>query len=202
MRTKLMALVGIALCLGGAVAIGAARVPQAGRGAATGPCDRACLQGFVEQYLEAWVARDPKRLAVANPERRERRERRLHQHRPHLQQRELAGLHAARQTRHHRYLRRNGLKRWVPRILSFANRFPLPNGCRERISSALPTCTSAACSRTMGWGNTLLPKTAIDSRMQRNQRTSLHPLDRPGRIPERRIRTPRNGVVWSSSSPD
>ncbi|HZI51847.1 MAG TPA: hypothetical protein VFE29_08480, partial [Terriglobia bacterium] len=65
MRTKLMALVGIALCLGGAVAIGAARVPQAGRGAATGPCDRACLQGFVEQYLEAWVARDPKRLPLA-----------------------------------------------------------------------------------------------------------------------------------------
>ena len=26
---------------------------------------RACLQGFVEQYLDAWIARDPKRLPLA-----------------------------------------------------------------------------------------------------------------------------------------
>jgi len=38
---------------------------QAGRSAATGACDRACLQGFVEQYLDAWVARDPTRLPLA-----------------------------------------------------------------------------------------------------------------------------------------
>jgi hypothetical protein len=37
---------------------------QARRGANTGPCDRACLQGFVEQYLDAWIARDPKRLPL------------------------------------------------------------------------------------------------------------------------------------------
>ncbi|HET9219524.1 MAG TPA: hypothetical protein VFR18_21250 [Terriglobia bacterium] len=66
MRTKLMALVGAALCLGFPAAIGAGEGPQAGRGAAgTGSCDRACLQGFVDQYLDAWVARDPKRLPLA-----------------------------------------------------------------------------------------------------------------------------------------
>jgi hypothetical protein len=37
---------------------------QAGRGAG-GPCDRACLQGFVEQYLDAWIARDPAPLPLA-----------------------------------------------------------------------------------------------------------------------------------------
>src|SRR5688572_12077532 len=66
MRTKLMALVGVALCLGFPVAIGAGEAPQAGRGAGTGACDRACLQGFVDQYLDAWVARDPKRLPLAS----------------------------------------------------------------------------------------------------------------------------------------
>jgi len=37
---------------------------QAGRGTG-GTCDRACLQGFVEQYLDAWVARHPTRLPLA-----------------------------------------------------------------------------------------------------------------------------------------
>jgi hypothetical protein len=37
---------------------------QPGRGA-TVPCDRGCLQNFAEQYLDAWVARDPKRLPLA-----------------------------------------------------------------------------------------------------------------------------------------
>ena len=31
---------------------------------ATGPCDRACLVGFIDQYLDALVAQDPKRLSV------------------------------------------------------------------------------------------------------------------------------------------
>jgi hypothetical protein len=33
--------------------------------AGTGVCDRACLAGFVDQYLEALVAQDPKRLPLA-----------------------------------------------------------------------------------------------------------------------------------------
>jgi len=31
---------------------------------ATGPCDRTCLVGFIDQYLDALVAQDPKRLSV------------------------------------------------------------------------------------------------------------------------------------------
>ena len=31
---------------------------------AQGPCDRACLEGFVNQYLEALVAHDPTRLQM------------------------------------------------------------------------------------------------------------------------------------------
>src|SRR6185369_7479653 len=38
---------------------------QAGQAAATGACGRACLQLFVEQYLDAWVARDATRLPLA-----------------------------------------------------------------------------------------------------------------------------------------
>jgi hypothetical protein len=64
MRTKLMAFVGMALFLGGVAAIDAGEAGQTRGG--TGPCDRACLQGFVDQYLEAWVARDPKRLPLAS----------------------------------------------------------------------------------------------------------------------------------------
>src|SRR3954471_15726847 len=33
--------------------------------AAAGGCDRACLVGFIDQYLDALVAQDPKRLPVA-----------------------------------------------------------------------------------------------------------------------------------------
>ncbi len=32
---------------------------------AQGNCDRACLEGFVDTYLDAWVARDPKKLPLA-----------------------------------------------------------------------------------------------------------------------------------------
>jgi hypothetical protein len=31
----------------------------------SGPCDRACLEGFVEQYLDAAIAHDPKLLPLA-----------------------------------------------------------------------------------------------------------------------------------------
>src|SRR5580765_1653013 len=50
---------GLMLWSGGSMQAG-----QAGR-AAGGACDRACLQGFVEQYLDAWIARDPARLPLA-----------------------------------------------------------------------------------------------------------------------------------------
>jgi hypothetical protein len=63
MRRRLLAFVGASLFLWGIVVIGAEQ-GQPGRGAAV-PCDRACLQSFAEQYLDAWVARDPKRLSVA-----------------------------------------------------------------------------------------------------------------------------------------
>jgi hypothetical protein len=39
--------------------------PPFGRGPA-GPCDRTCLEGFVNQYLEALVAHDPKKLPLAD----------------------------------------------------------------------------------------------------------------------------------------
>jgi hypothetical protein len=32
---------------------------------AQGNCDRACLEGFVDTYLDAWIARDPKKLPLA-----------------------------------------------------------------------------------------------------------------------------------------
>lgn len=35
-----------------------------GRGPAAGPCDRACLEGFINHYLEALVAHAPSRLPV------------------------------------------------------------------------------------------------------------------------------------------
>ncbi|MGH9592719.1 MAG: hypothetical protein ACRD5L_06485, partial [Bryobacteraceae bacterium] len=43
---------------------GAAFAQPPGRGGPPGPCDRACLEGFVNQYLEALVAHDPKRLPL------------------------------------------------------------------------------------------------------------------------------------------
>jgi hypothetical protein len=41
-----------------------AAMPQGNRGG-SGPCDRACLEGFVDQYLDALIAHDPKRLPLA-----------------------------------------------------------------------------------------------------------------------------------------
>ena len=60
MRTRLVMFVSVVLFIGGAIELNAAQVGSA----ASGPCDRACLQGFVEQHLDAWVARDPKRLPL------------------------------------------------------------------------------------------------------------------------------------------
>ena len=62
MRRTVACLVGagLMLCSGGPIQAG-----QVARGAATEPCERACLQGFVEQYLDAWVARDHTRLPLA-----------------------------------------------------------------------------------------------------------------------------------------
>ncbi|HUA01319.1 MAG TPA: hypothetical protein VMB02_13380 [Candidatus Aquilonibacter sp.] len=62
---------GIGLIGAFALAIGAS--PTVARGAAKAaqesvspaPCDRACLNGFVDQYLDALVAHDPSRLTVA-----------------------------------------------------------------------------------------------------------------------------------------
>jgi hypothetical protein len=62
MRTKRLAFLLAAVLLSGVVALA---VGQAARGTATGSCDRACLQGFVDQYLDAWIARDPKRAPLA-----------------------------------------------------------------------------------------------------------------------------------------
>jgi hypothetical protein len=59
MRTKCVVFVGLILVLSGVLAA------QGGRGQATGPCDRACLEGFVDTYLDAWIARDPKRMPLA-----------------------------------------------------------------------------------------------------------------------------------------
>jgi hypothetical protein len=42
----------------------AGQTPARG-GAATGPCDRACLEGFIDRYLDAMAARDPKQLPLA-----------------------------------------------------------------------------------------------------------------------------------------
>jgi hypothetical protein len=50
---------GILLC-GGIVAIA-----QQNNTRGSGPCDRACLEGFVDQYLDAVIAHDPKRLPLA-----------------------------------------------------------------------------------------------------------------------------------------
>jgi hypothetical protein len=46
-----------------AVSILGGQTPARG-GAAAGPCDRICLEGFVDQYLDALAARDPKRLPL------------------------------------------------------------------------------------------------------------------------------------------
>jgi hypothetical protein len=38
--------------------------PSAAQAAASSPCDRSCLNGFVDQYIDALVAHDPSRLVV------------------------------------------------------------------------------------------------------------------------------------------
>jgi hypothetical protein len=35
------------------------------RGGASAPCDRACLEGFVDRFLDAFVQHDPRRLPLA-----------------------------------------------------------------------------------------------------------------------------------------
>lgn len=62
MRIRLMTF-GVGLFLCGMVVIGAGQGRPAP--AVASPCDRGCLQGFAEQYLDAWIARDPKRLTLA-----------------------------------------------------------------------------------------------------------------------------------------
>jgi hypothetical protein len=62
MRMRAVMVLGLVTLLCGVVAVQAG---QGGRGATGGPCDRACLEGFADQYLDAWVARDPKRAPLA-----------------------------------------------------------------------------------------------------------------------------------------
>ncbi len=59
-RLARLAGLGILLC-GGIVAIA-----QQNNTRGSGPCDRACLEGFVDQYLDAVIAHDPKRLPLAS----------------------------------------------------------------------------------------------------------------------------------------
>jgi hypothetical protein len=48
-----------------ALALGMAAIaPQRAKAASAATCDRACLEGFVDQYLDALVAHDPGRLPV------------------------------------------------------------------------------------------------------------------------------------------
>ena len=63
MRMKWVASIGVAVLLFAIVPVEAGQ--RGGRGAAGGACDRACLQGFVDRYLDAWIARDPKQLPLA-----------------------------------------------------------------------------------------------------------------------------------------
>jgi hypothetical protein len=56
----------LTLLLASGALLGAAlltAMPQGNRG--SGPCDRTCLEGFVDQYLDALIAHDPKRLPLA-----------------------------------------------------------------------------------------------------------------------------------------
>jgi hypothetical protein len=58
MQRRLLTAVASALLMAGMLS-----AQPYGRGA-QGPCDRACLEGFINQYLEALVAHDPTRLQV------------------------------------------------------------------------------------------------------------------------------------------
>ena len=63
---KITSIVVAGLLLAGACAISILAVPTPQRGGATaGSCDRACLEGFVDRYLDALAARDPKKLPLA-----------------------------------------------------------------------------------------------------------------------------------------
>jgi hypothetical protein len=66
MRTKWLVSVGLSLVSCGMLAAPAPQggLGQGGRGA-QGACDRACLEGFVDTYLDAWIARDPRRMPLA-----------------------------------------------------------------------------------------------------------------------------------------
>jgi hypothetical protein len=48
-----------------AIAAGASSVAERAAGAAPVACDRACLEGFVDRYIEALVAHDPTKIPVA-----------------------------------------------------------------------------------------------------------------------------------------
>jgi len=56
MRAKVFPITGLLVLLSGLRAVPPAQ--------AQGTCDRACLEGFVDTYLDAWIARDPKKLPV------------------------------------------------------------------------------------------------------------------------------------------
>src|SRR5262245_48810002 len=57
---KIASFLGLTILLG-VVALAVAQNNPAG----SGPCDRACLEGFVDRYLDAVIAHDPKRLPLA-----------------------------------------------------------------------------------------------------------------------------------------
>src|SRR5882672_8675057 len=63
---KITSIVTIGVLLAGvcAISILAGQTPARG-GAATEPCDRACMEGFLDRYLDALAARDPKQLPLA-----------------------------------------------------------------------------------------------------------------------------------------
>jgi hypothetical protein len=58
MRTQLLLIVALSIaCTAG--------LAGQGSGAASGPCDRTCLEGFVDQFFDAFVRHDPRRLPLA-----------------------------------------------------------------------------------------------------------------------------------------
>src|ERR1039458_5792464 len=65
MRGKFFIAVGTCVLLFGALAAPSVRTAAAGSDRSSSACDRACLNGFVDQYLAALVARDPSRLPLS-----------------------------------------------------------------------------------------------------------------------------------------
>jgi hypothetical protein len=61
---KIAAFLGLTILLAGAAFAAAFAVVQNNAGG-SGPCDRACLEGFVDRYLDAVIAHDPKRVPIA-----------------------------------------------------------------------------------------------------------------------------------------